>query len=612
MKSNTKKSPNLPKKNKTQEVKKVDFTSNRKQIYLPVLIAFCISVLIYLQTLSFGLTYFDDEQLIQNNIPFIKDFNNAPQAFLTDAFTDRSSYFYRPLQTISYMVDIHLSGENKTWMYHLSNILLLGFISCLLFLLLRRFKIPLKLALLSTLVYSAHPLFVSSIAWIPARGDLQLMLFSLLSFLFLIDFLQQKKTVFLILHWITFTVALFCKETAVFLPLLFIMYYFFFSSEKRFAKKYLITLVLYAISVISWFWIRTKAIGDFTNSNEVLGVLGRNDEVGLTPILRNLRTIPESLTNFFIPYDISPIPEFTLIKTLLGIVIIFLFGVLFFKNKKNPRKEKLFYLLWFLLLLLPTMLYKSDVIDYLHHRFFLPLVGIILFVLTIFPDTWYKKNDIKNSWIIVVVLIVLSSITIVKARSYSDSMTFYNAAISQNSNCAFAYNNRGNFYNAKGLYDQAINDYTKAIQLNMNYDQAYYGRGFTYNCQGLKDSAINDYTKAIQCNPNYIEAYNNRGILYNDLKLYDKAISDYSKAIQLMPDFAEPYNNRGYAYSMQGLYDKAINDYTIAIELKPNNMEAYYNRGDIYKKQGLTDKANQDFKKAEELSATAVKGNGPI
>jgi lipoprotein NlpI len=612
MKSNANKSPKLSKKNKSAEVKTVDYTSSRKVTNIAVLIAFCVPVLLYLQTLSFGLTYFDDDQLIQKNIPYLSNFSNAPHAFLTDAFTDRSSYFYRPMQTVSYMLDIHISGKNKTWMYHLTNILLLGFIASLLFLLLRRLKIPLKLALLSTLVYCAHPLFVSSVAWIPARGDLQLMFFSLLSFILLIDFLQNKKTAFLIGHWITFTVALFCKETAVFLPLLFIVYYIFFSAKKRFETKYIFIVALYAISGISWFWLRTKAIGDFTNSNEMLGVLGRNNEVGLTPIIRNLRTIPESLTNLFLPYDIAPVPGFTFFKTLLGLVIITFLGVLFFKNKTSPKKEKIFFLLWFVLLLLPTMLYKSDVIDYLHHRFFLPQVGILLFVLAVLPETWYKKEDVKKPWIMVVILLVLSTVTVVKARSYTDQMTFYNAVISQNPDCAFAYNNRGNFYNAQGLYDIAITDFTNAIGLKPDYDAAYYGRGFTYNCQGLPEKAISDYTKAIQCNPNYIEAYNNRGIIYSDQKLYNNAIKDYTKAIELKPDFAQPYNNRGYAYSLQGLYEKAIKDYTKAIELNPDNMEAYYNRGDIYKSQGLTDMANQDYNKAEEIGKVAAKGNGAL
>jgi hypothetical protein len=324
------------------------FLKNKKDTILPVIIVFCLPVLLYLQTLSFGFTCFDDNDIITNNITFLSDFRNAPQAFLKNAIMGEGDHLYRPLQTLSYMADICLSGENNTWMYHLTNILLLGLIACLLFLLFRKFLIPLKLAILSTLVYCAHPLFISSIAWIPARGDLLLSFFSLLSFLFFIEHLQKKKVIYLFLHWLTFTIALFCKETAVFLPFLFIIYYFTFSSEKRFEKKYLLNIVLYAISGVSWFWLRSIATGNFSIQNEVK----------LIPLISNLQIIPESLARFFLPFDIALIPSFSLFKTLTGLGIIIIIIVIFFNNKERTKKEKVFCLSWFLFLLLPTILYK--------------------------------------------------------------------------------------------------------------------------------------------------------------------------------------------------------------------------------------------------------------
>jgi tetratricopeptide (TPR) repeat protein len=510
-----------------------DFTKNRKNTILPIIIVFCIPVLLYLQTLKFGFIYFDDDKLILNNIEFLSHFKNAPQAFQTDAFILRTSYFYRPLQTISYMTDIILSGGNNTWMFHLSNILLLGFIACLLYLLLRRFLIPSKLALLSTLVYCVHPLFVSSIAWIPARGDLLLSFFSLLSFLFFIEYLQKKKIKYLFLHWTTFTIALFCKETAVVLPFIFIIYYFAFSSEKRFEKKYLFNIVLYVISGICWFWLRSKAIEDFSNRGDVVGVFGQNDMVGLMPILSNLRTLPESLAMFFVPVDIAPIPGFSLSRTLTGSGIIIILIILFFNNKERSKKEKVFCFSWFLLMLLPTMLFKHELIDYLDHRFFLPLIGLLLFVLFNLPEKWFEKGDIKRSWTMIAVLVFLSCFTYINSRSYADPMTFYNSAITKNSNSVIAYNNRGAAYHQQGLFDKAINDYTKAIELK----------------------------------PDYANAYNSRGNAFFIQKSYDKAIADYTKVIALKLADANTYNNRGAAYHYQGFFDKACIDFKKAEEL---------------------------------------------
>ena len=414
---------------------KVLIPEKKKSSALFIIIAFCLPVLIYLQTLNFGLSHLDDDNIITKKYTFLSDLGNARKAFLTDAFADKSSSFYRPLQTLSYMADIKLSGGNKNWMYHLSNVLLLGAISCLLFLLFRRLLIPPKLALLSTLVFCAHPLFVSSVAWIPARGDLLLLMFSLISFLFFIEFLQKKKIIYLLLNWAAFTIALFCKETAALLPLLFILYYYAFIPEKRFGKRYFFIIIIYAVSGIFWLWLRSIAIGGIVSN--------KNYSVDIIPLLANLRTIPESLAKFFLPFDFGTIPGFTIFYTLTGLLLMAAIIYLFFKNNERTKKEKVFCFAWFLLLMLPPMLYRHMLVDYLDHRFFLPLIGILLFVLFIIPKKWMAKGDIKRAWLLAAALVVLCSFTFIKSRSYTDPATYYNSAISHNPISALAYYGRG-------------------------------------------------------------------------------------------------------------------------------------------------------------------------
>ena len=54
-----------------------------------IIIAFCIPVLLYLQTINFGFTGFDDDGIIVNNISFLSDIGNAPHAFLKDQFINK-------------------------------------------------------------------------------------------------------------------------------------------------------------------------------------------------------------------------------------------------------------------------------------------------------------------------------------------------------------------------------------------------------------------------------------------------------------------------------------------------------------------------------------------
>ncbi len=637
MKKNKQSQKYQPQKRKASEVKKTGYLKNSKENILFIIIIFCVPVLLYLQTLKFGFTNFDDDLIIQNNVKFLSNTGNFFNSFITDQFIDKESSFYRPIGTISYMLDIQLSGGNNPWMYHLSNVLLLGFIACSLYLLLRRFGISPKFALFGTLIFYAHPLFVSTTAHLPNRAELQLSLFSILSFIFLIDFLQKKKNVFLVLHWLAFTIAIFCKETAAFLPFLYIMYYLIFIIKKRtgdfhIEKKYVFILISYGISGLVWFWLRHKALTGVTNSEETFGI---------EPFLTNLRLIPESLAKFFLPSDIAPMPAFSWFNLIAGSVIIVLLIILFIKNKQRVTGEKIFCIAWFLILLVPSMLYKHPHFDYLDHRFFLPMIGILLFLLFIIPANWINKSQVRFYVLMIFIVIGLSIFSFIKSHSYKDSITFYNAAIAHNTKSAICYNNRGSALATQGMYDQALSDFNKAIELEPDFALAYKNRGVTYNVKGMYKQALDDlkkaivlkpyfpeafyycgvvssnqgsydtgipyYTKAIELNPVYVNAYFNRANLYCIEGSFEKGITDYSQVIALMPDYMQAYLNRGFTYSSLGSYDNAILDFSKVIKLKPDNADAYYERGQVYGKQGFLDKACEDLKKSVDLGSQRAK-----
>lgn len=587
--------------------KKLDKTSttlpNAPQMVIPEkksnnivlsLIAFIIPALLYLQTLSFGFTNFDDDGVILNNIDFLSNFKNAPRVFFIDAFVIKMSPFYRPLQTLSYMIDIQLSGGNNAWMYHLTNILLLALIALSLFNLLKRFLIPADVAVLATLIYCAHPLFVSSIAWIPARGDLMLLLFSLLSVLLLIDYLRTQKLFYLLLQWLAFTLALFCKETAAFLPFIFVFYYTTFTKRKLFEKNNFIALALYALSGITWYGFRAQSIGDFSN---------RSDVFGPNAILSNFRVIPESLTLFFFPFNIEEIPGFTLLKTAVGCVILVAIAVLFNQNKSRPKKEKLFFISWYFLLLMPTLLFKHILIDYLDHRFFMPLIGMFLFLLYIIPKPWIQQNNRNLTVTMVVVFLIFSSFTFINSRSYTDPNSFYTAAANHNSNSALSFNNRGGFKVKKNDLDGAFSDFDKAIKIYPDYDQAYYNRGCVKSLKGDNTGAIEDLTTAIRLRKTYAEAHYQRGLANNALGHFNEAINDFNNYIGLRPNITpEAYNYRGTAYGSTGNYQEAIINFNKAIELHPTYLEAFGNRSIArYQVKDLAGSL-QDCEKVLELS----------
>jgi Flp pilus assembly protein TadD len=387
--------------------------------------------------------------------------------------------------------------------------------------------------------------------------------------LFFIEFLQKRKNIFLLLHWAAFTIALFCKETAAILPILFVVYFFAFSSEKRFEKKYFFIIMLYAVSGMFWFWLRSKAIGDYSTPDGTFGLM---------PLLSNVKVIPEALAKFFLPFDFSPIPGFSILKISTGLGIIIIIIIISFKNRVRLKKEIIFCFSWFLLLMLPPMLFKHPYIDYLDHRFFLPMIGILLYILLIVPEKWFKNGDIKRLWILIAIFIILCSFTFIKARSYSDPMTFYNSAVLQNSNSAMAYNNRGYIKYTMDDIKGAIGDYSKAIAICPTYDEAYNNRGYAKLLIGDKSGAIEDFNSAISINNKNAEAYNNRGAAKMGIGNFQDAIEDYNKAIALRPNYAEAYNNKGIIMNSTGRYSEAMIYLNKAIEIDPNHLNAYGNR----------------------------------
>jgi len=184
---------------------------------------------------------------------------------------------------------------------------------------------------------------------------------------------------------------------------------------------------------------------------------------------------------------------------------------------------------------------------------------------------------------------------------YKRAIADYTTAIGLDSECAEAYNNRGNALIQIGAWEAAISDCTKAIQLAPKLFEAYDNRGLAYSKQGRYDQAIRDYDRAIALSCDSHEVFLHRANARAAVGEYPLAIEDYSRAITLAPDEHEAFLNRGNAHFETGRPDLAIRDYSTAIEFRPTLFEAYYNRGNVCVEQGRYDVAIRDYTKAHGL-----------
>ncbi len=113
--------------------------------------------MLYFQAFSVGYTGMDDKVIIQDNFELLSKFSNVKEAFTRDAFLRKEadvrfgSGFYRPMQTVSYMIDAQIGGKNP-WIYHFTNLILHILTSCSIFYLLTLLGFKKEINLLLTLL----------------------------------------------------------------------------------------------------------------------------------------------------------------------------------------------------------------------------------------------------------------------------------------------------------------------------------------------------------------------------------------------------------------------------------------------------------------------------
>ena len=346
---------------------------NKKNKQLKVYLFFLVLVpsVLYFRVINFSFSNFDDINLIIDNYKMIGNISNVPQAFTTDAFFSHHSNFYRPLQTVSFMIDAQISGQNP-WAYHLTNLVLLILIVIALFILLNKFGVKKEIALLLSLLYSVHPLLTSAVCWIPARGDLLLTLFGLMSFISFINYFYSKQTRYLLYHFICFLLSCLAKETAVVFPFLLFAYFYFILKKERPWKEMIPFLIIWFSSFLIYFLLRNSAIT--LNKTSSLS--------GIVPFIKNLPAIPITFGKIFLPLGLTTMPLFNNSSVLIGIFVLIFSIVMIIKYRVYKNHYLLLGVLWFIGFTLPPLYYRFTIAafsaEYFEHRTLLPMIGILI------------------------------------------------------------------------------------------------------------------------------------------------------------------------------------------------------------------------------------------
>ncbi len=609
------------------------FFSRMKSASTLLLLAL-VGILIYSRTFAVPFQ-FDDLSSIVDNDKLRALFNFWPPSGT------------RYIGYLSFALNYHF-GELDVFGYHLVNLvihIINGFFVWWLVIL--TFETPIMyasgitvqqkglIALLSALIFIAHPVQTEAVTYIVQRFTSLATLFYLLSLIMYIkarllipastlNSMSEQGNIN-IKAWFYYVTSVMCtilamktKEISFTLPFVIVLYEVIFftatgsQSKEPFLKRiymlvpFLITLLVIPLSLIG----TAEKIGDIIG--EIREATQETEEISrFAYLLTEFSVLVAYIRLLFLPinqnldydYPINHSLNAPVMLSLLFLLLIFGLAVyLFHISRIRHRRLSLiaFGIFWFFITLSveSTLIPIRDVIT--EHRLYLPSVGMIIaFTSTVF----FLLNNMmaKQSflWIGYSLLFMLVLPLCIAAYSrnlvWGSEVTLWKDVVMGSPNKPRGYYNLGLAYQKQGRREEAVQEYMTAMKLNPNFPGSHHNLGLIYYEQGRLEEAAREYMTAIKLIPEFPWSYNNLGLVYYRQGRLEEAIQEYTTAIKLKPEYPEAHHHLGLAYYQQGRLEQAIREYMTAIKLKPGFPGAHNSLGLAYHQQGKLGEAIQEY-----------------
>lgn len=614
----------------SNEVKKNgEKMSSATSVQICLIIVLCLAA--YFNSLFNQFTY-DDNVIIVDNYLF-RNFENLPRLFSGAYFNYAQEVTYRPIVTISYLVDYVIWGL-RPFGYHLTNLLLHILTAITVYFLLKvvvgdTYMRPLRnyIAFWGAMLFAVFPINTEAVNAIAFREDLIATLFYLIGLLFYIKssvgnaYMRSLR----ILSVLCYLIAMFAKEMAVTLIIVILMYDVLMSSKPvrkayigylQNIKKNIGRYALYYVALIFYLAVRFIIL---KNPDEgTVKYIGENFFVN---VLTMIKILGSYLLQILIPtglsadYTFRPIESpfnLSFLISLIFIVTIVFIGIIF--RKKNPIIS--FFIFFFFIGLLPVMNFvpisnpRADRYLYLISISYCSILSMLI-IGAICESTTHKRifGDRKflTRGLMGFIVILYLILTIQRNSIWRDDITLWDNTLKNFPNSKRANANLGREYLKKGELKLALEKLQKAVVLGENNYMAYVNLGIVYSQLEQYDNAIEALKKAVKIFPNYDKTHNTLGNLYIKKKEFNKALESYQKAVKINPEFAEAYCNMGNAYMELRRYKEAEASYNKALEIDKNFYEAFLNLGTLYTNMNQDAKALEYFNKALNLKPNSYK-----
>jgi tetratricopeptide (TPR) repeat protein len=465
-----------------------------------------------------------------------------------------------------------LWGTNATG-YHVANVLLHVVNAILVWLILRRLKVP--GAWLAGLVFAIHPVNTATVAWISEQKNTLSMLFCAVTVLLYLRFEEEGRWRWYGFSLAAFLLALLSKTAVVMLP--FVLLGCVWWMRGRIARKdFLCSVPFFAISMVLgmvtiWFQYNRAMGGQPVRTADFLSRLAG---AGWVPWFYLYKAL--------LPFNLSMIyPQWNVdgsrgISFLPGIILVACL-LLFWWKRKGWGRPLFFGLGYFVVVLFPVLgffdqgFYQYSLVA--DHWQYVAIVGPIALVASAVAVLCLRMSE-WNWYVcpvaVAAVLLVLGISTWRRGSIYQDSQTLWQDTVAKNPDAWVAHNNLGLAMANRGKLPESIEQYKQALRIKPDFATAHNNLGTALASQGKVSEAIAEFAAALRTERDYAEAHNNLG---NALFLLDnvpEAIAEYAAALRIKPDNVGAHYNLGVGLAGQGRVPEAMAQYREALRLKPD------------------------------------------
>ncbi len=556
-----------------------------------------ISILLYANT--FGHDFTVDDALVISKNKFVQEGISGIGKIWTSSYLQGYNGVvdaaYRPISLSTFAIEQSLFDGKQSAM-HIMHVLYfaLGILFCYLFSL-KLFKNNKTVAIITTLLFIAHPIHTEVVNNLKSRDEILMLLGIMGAGYYYLKYLNNRISALLIAALGFFFIALFSKESAISFFLVIPLLYLW--DRQRWDMTALKHGGYFLGMSVVYFIVRTNVSGtydiDMDYMNNAL-LVGDGNIIQRFPDA--LMLMGKYLVMLFIPYPLSVDYSFNSIpmngwSSAWPYISLLLYLGLGYLTYDGIRKKKIHGVLipWFLV----TIIVASNILILIGSTFaerflFVPSFAFCAGLAYILH--YYLSN---NTLIVgVVISLIAGGWTFIRNSDWKTNKDLFSRDVQYQENNARVQTFYGRFVHlaAKELKDKEKSDqfnlaktaFNKATKLAPDYMIANYYQGLF--AKDIKDNnlASSSFEKVVELDPNFKDGRLQNAIALRKKKDYNNAIVEYLWLLDNGRADVPNYNNTGYCYFQIKDYGNSLKHYLKAYELEPNNKKALSSIVTIY------------------------------